>query len=284
MSILVTGGAGFMGSNFIRHWLQEEDSLIVNIDKITYAGKIENLPLGNPRHIFVKGDIGDYSMVVNLLAQYRPRSIVNFAAESHVDRAITEPTAFIKTNIMGTFQLLNASLSYWKDRGCWDGFRFIHISTDEVYGSLDPWEEPFKEDHPYRPSNVYSASKASSDHLVRAYFKTHRLPAIVTHSSNNYGPYQFPEKLIPLTIHQALRGESIPIYGNGQQIREWLYVEDHCRAICKVLAQGRVGEVYNIGGANQITNLAMVQAIWNILDQKGFCPPKEILPRGSDFC
>ena len=269
MTILVTGGMGFIGSNFIDHWMQENKSTVVNLDKLTYAGHSENLAdlKNNSQYIFVKGSIGDYTLVSDLLDKYRPSVIVNFAAETHVDRSIHAPDIFLETNIMGTFQLLKASWNYWKNLSG-DNFRFLHISTDEVYGDLKPEEAPFSEDNPYLPSSIYSASKASSDHLVRAYFKTYGLPTIITNCSNNYGPYQFPEKLIPLTIYNALEGKKLPIYGDGKQIRDWLYVTDHCKALAKIIVQGRIGETYNIGGGNEKTNIEVVQTICDILDRE----------------
>ena len=270
MAVFVTGGVGFIGSNFILEWLQHSDERVVNLDALTYAGNLENLAslADDARHLFVKGDIGDATLVAHLLAEHRPRAIVNFAAESHVDRSIHGPEAFIQANIVGTFRLLEAARAHWLgledvDRG---NFRFLHVSTDEVYGTLSPEEPAFTETNPYAPNSPYSASKAASDHLVRAYHHTYGLPVLTTNCSNNYGPYQFPEKLIPLCIHNALAGQPLPLYGDGRQIRDWLYVADHCGAIRRVLAAGAVGEVYNIGGWNEKTNLEVVQTICSILD------------------
>jgi len=271
MAILVTGGAGFIGSNFILNWLQQTDERVINLDALTYAGNLENLAslAGDARHLFVKGDIGTFDLVSKLLGEHQPRAIVNFAAESHVDRSIHGPEDFIQANIVGTFRLLEAVRAYWRglqesDRA---GFRFLHVSTDEVYGSLSKDDPAFTENNRYAPNSPYSASKAASDHLVRAYHHTYGLPVLTTNCSNNYGPYQFPEKLIPLCIHHALAGKPLPIYGDGQQIRDWLFVQDHCAAIRRVLAAGQVGEVYNIGGWNEKTNLEVVQTICRILDE-----------------
>ena len=269
--ILVTGGAGFIGSNFVLDWLAQSDEPVINLDALTYAGNRENLALldGDIRHIFVKGDIGDFDLVANLLAEHRPRAIVNFAAESHVDRSIHGPEDFIQTNIVGSFRLLEAVRAYWgglaepaKSR-----FRFLHVSTDEVYGSLGQDDPAFRETNRYEPNSPYSASKAASDHLVRAYHHTYGLPVLTTNCSNNYGPYHFPEKLIPLVIHNALAGKPLPIYGDGQQIRDWLYVKDHCSAIRRVLEAGRLGETYNIGGWNEKPNLDVVHTLCAILDE-----------------
>jgi dTDP-glucose 4,6-dehydratase len=269
--ILVTGGAGFIGSNFIQTWIELKGEHLLNLDKLTYAGNMANLaPVrDNPRHQFVRGDIGDRDLVGGLLRKYQPRAIVNFAAESHVDRSIHGPADFIDTNVRGTFQLLQTVREYWStlDLTAQERFRFLHVSTDEVYGSLAPDEEPFTEDHPYRPNSPYSASKAASDHLVRAWRHTYGLPVVTTNCSNNYGPYQFPEKLIPLMILNALRGEPLPVYGDGLQVRDWLYVEDHCRGIMRVLEAGRVGEVYNIGGNSEKPNLEVVHEICARLDE-----------------
>lgn len=271
MSILVTGGAGFIGSNFVLDWLAANDEPLVNLDKLTYAGNLQNLASvsDDPRYTFVKGDIGDSVLVADILAEHRPRAIINFAAESHVDRSIQGPAEFIQTNIVGTFQLLETVKSFWNtlDADAKSGFRFLHVSTDEVYGSLAPDDRPFSEGNRYEPNSPYSASKAASDHLVRAYHHTYGLPVLTTNCSNNYGPYHFPEKLIPLVIHHALAGMSLPIYGDGQQIRDWLYVKDHCSAIRRVLEAGRVGETYNIGGANEKPNLEVVLALCATLDQ-----------------
>jgi len=269
--ILVTGGAGFIGANFVLDWLVQSDEGVVNLDKLTYAGNLENLaPLeGDPRHAFVQGDIGDTELLGRLLAQHRPRAVVNFAAESHVDRSILGPEDFIQTNIVGTFRLLEAVRAYWG--GLADDektqFRFLHVSTDEVYGSLAKDEPAFSETRRYEPNSPYSASKASSDHLVRAYHHTYGLPVLTTNCSNNYGPYHFPEKLIPLMIVNALADKLLPVYGDGQQIRDWLYVKDHCAAIRCVLEKGRPGEVYNVGGWNEKANLDIVQTICALLDE-----------------
>jgi dTDP-glucose 4,6-dehydratase len=270
--ILVTGGAGFIGSNFVLDWLGACDEPVVNLDKLTYAGNLANLATlaGDERHIFVQGDIGDSVLVSQLLARYQPRAVINFAAESHVDRSILGPGDFIQTNVVGTFGLLEAVRAYWgalaeQERA---SFRFLHVSTDEVYGSLDRNAPAFTETHRYEPNSPYSASKAASDHLVRAYHHTYGLPVLTTNCSNNYGPYHFPEKLIPLCIHNALAGKPLPIYGDGQQIRDWLYVKDHCSAIRRVLEAGRVGEVYNVGGWNEKTNLEVVNTLCQILDEE----------------
>jgi dTDP-glucose 4,6-dehydratase len=269
--ILVTGGAGFIGSNFVLDWLAGGGEPVVNLDKLTYAGNRDNLqPLdGDPRHVFVQCDIGDRQQVEQLLERHRPRAIVNFAAESHVDRSIHAPGAFIETNVVGTFQLLEATRAYWSslDPAERERFRFLHVSTDEVYGSLGPQDPAFTEQNRYEPNSPYSASKAASDHLVRSYHHTYGLPVLTTNCSNNYGPYHFPEKLIPLTIVNALAGQPLPVYGDGQQIRDWLYVGDHCSAIRRVLAAGRVGETYNIGGWNEMPNIEIVQTICDLLEQ-----------------
>ena len=271
MSILVTGGAGFIGSNFVLDWLAQSDEPVVNLDVLTYAGNLENLASlnGDARHVFVKGDIGDSELISRLLAEHQPRAVVNFAAESHVDRSIHGPEDFIQTNIVGTFHLLEAVRAYWSqlEGETKSQFRFLHVSTDEVYGSLDKEDPAFKETNRYEPNSPYSASKAASDHLVRAYHHTYGLPVLTTNCSNNYGPYHFPEKLIPLVIHNALAGKPLPIYGDGQQIRDWLYVKDHCSAIRCVLEAGRVGETYNVGGWNEKANLEVVQTLCAILDQ-----------------
>lgn len=269
-TLLVTGGAGFIGSNFIRKVRQGEWARIINLDKLTYAGNLQNLSelKHDLDYNFVQGDIGNVELVTYLLKQYQPDAIINFAAESHVDRSIIDPQSFIKTNIVGTFQLLEASKEYWQTLASnKEKFRFLHVSTDEVYGSLEPTEIAFREETPYAPNSPYAASKAASDHLVRAYYHTYGLPTLTTNCSNNYGAYQFPEKLIPLTILNALAGQALPIYGDGQNVRDWLYVEDHCNAIQLVLTQGKVGETYNIGGENEQTNLAVVEKICNILDE-----------------
>ena len=270
-TILVTGGAGFIGSNFVLDWIALEKDFVVNLDKLTYAGNLQNLLSleGNPRHTFVRGDIGDVELVAKLLAEQRPRAIVNFAAESHVDRSIHGPAEFIQTNIVGTFTLLEAARTYWNglDDTAKKAFRFLHVSTDEVYGSLAPTDPAFTENKQYEPNSPYSASKAASDHLVRAYHHTYGLPVLTTNCSNNYGPYHFPEKLIPLVIHNALAGKSLPIYGDGQQVRDWLYVKDHASAIRRVLEAGRVGEIYNVGGWNEKPNLDVVHTLCAILDE-----------------
>lgn len=269
--ILVTGGAGFIGSNFVLASLEHGDDSVLNVDKLTYAGNLNNLQsvLQDTRHIFVHADICDNERMLALLMEYKPSAIVHFAAESHVDRSIHGPAEFIRTNINGTFSLLEAARSYWsgllgKDK---TSFRFLHVSTDEVYGSLGPDDEPFSETTAYAPNSPYSASKAASDHLVRSYFHTYGLPTLTTNCSNNYGPYHFPEKLIPLVIANALAGKDLPIYGDGQQIRDWLYVEDHCAAIRRVLKDGRPGETYNIGGWNEKANLDVVHTLCDILDE-----------------
>jgi dTDP-glucose 4,6-dehydratase len=269
--IVVTGGAGFIGSNFIHRWLGETDEQVVTLDKLTYAGNLANLRAfqNDPRHHFVHGDIGDREAVAEVLAQYRPRAVINFAAESHVDRSIHGPAAFIVTNVDGTFGLLESVREHWStlDDEARTRFRLLHVSTDEVYGTLGPHDPAFTESHPYRPNSPYAASKAASDHLVRAWHHTYGLPVITTNCSNNYGPYHFPEKLIPLVIHRALAGESLPVYGDGLQIRDWLYVDDHCRAIMQVLDAGRIGATYNVGGANERTNLDVVRMICELLDE-----------------
>ncbi len=268
--ILVTGGAGFIGSNFVLDWLGGGLEPVVNLDKLTYAGNLENLQslAKNKSHIFVKGDIADSELVSSLLNQHKIRAVVNFAAESHVDRSIHGPIDFIQTNVMGTFNLLECCRKYW---GALSGsdkerFRFLHVSTDEVFGSLASDEPAFTENHRYEPNSPYSASKAASDHLVRAWLHTYGMPVLTTNCSNNYGPYHFPEKLIPLVIHNALKGKPLPIYGDGQQIRDWLYVSDHCSAIRCVLEKGVVGETYNIGGCNEKSNLEVVHTICDLLD------------------
>jgi len=271
MSIFVTGGAGFIGSNFVLDWLVHSAEPVINLDALTYAGNRENLaPVeGDSLHIFVHGDIGDFELVSHLLAEHQPRAVINFAAESHVDRSIHGPEDFIQTNIVGTFRLLEAVRAYYgqlPEQGKND-FRFLHVSTDEVYGSLGKDDPAFSETNRYEPNSPYSASKAASDHLVRAYHHTYGLPVLTTNCSNNYGPYHFPEKLIPLCIHNALAGKSLPIYGDGQQIRDWLYVKDHCSAIRRVLEAGKVGEVYNVGGWNEKTNLDVVHTLCAILDE-----------------
>ncbi|MCC2957064.1 dTDP-glucose 4,6-dehydratase [Massilia sp. IC2-477] len=271
MTILVTGGAGFIGSNFVIDWLAHHDEPVVNLDKLTYAGNLENLAslAGDARHHFVRGDIGDGDLVARLLAEHKVRAVLNFAAESHVDRSIEGPGAFIQTNIVGTFNLLEAVRAYWNglDAEAKAAFRFLHVSTDEVYGSLSSEAPAFNEQNRYEPNSPYSASKAASDHLVRAYHHTYGLPVLTTNCSNNYGPYHFPEKLIPLVIHNALAGKPLPIYGDGQQIRDWLYVTDHCSAIRRVLSEGRLGETYNVGGCNEKANIDVVRTLCAILDE-----------------
>jgi dTDP-glucose 4,6-dehydratase len=272
MSILVTGGAGFIGSNFVIEWLAASNEPVINLDKLTYAGNMQNLVSleGDTRHHFVKGDIGDFDLVSRLLREHDILAVVNFAAESHVDRSIHGPEDFIQTNIVGTFRLLEAVRAYWgalPEAGK-AAFRFLHVSTDEVYGSLSVSDPAFTEQHRYEPNSPYSASKAASDHLVRAYHHTYGLPVLTTNCSNNYGPYHFPEKLIPLCIHNALGGKALPIYGDGQQIRDWLYVTDHCGAIRRVLEAGKTGEVYNIGGWNEKANLEVVHTLCAILDEE----------------
>ena len=269
--ILVTGGAGFIGANFILDWLRESDEPVLNLDKLTYAGNRENLAdlAGDPRYAFVSGDIGDRALIDRLLLQHQPRAVINFAAESHVDRSIHGPGEFIQTNIVGTFTLLEGVRAYFSslDDAGKAAFRFLHVSTDEVYGSLAKTDPAFTENNRYEPNSPYSASKAASDHLVRAYHHTYGLPVLTTNCSNNYGPYQFPEKLIPLMIVNALAGKPLPIYGDGQQIRDWLYVTDHCAAIRCVLSTGKVGEVYNVGGWNEKPNIDIVHAIIDLLDE-----------------
>jgi dTDP-glucose 4,6-dehydratase len=269
--ILTTGGAGFIGSNFVLDWVGGSREAVVNVDKLTYAGNLANLATleGNRQHVFVHGDIGDFELISGLLNEHRPRAVVNFAAESHVDRSIHDPEAFIQTNVVGTFRLLEAARAYWSNLPAAEqqAFRFLHVSTDEVYGSLTKDDPAFRETNRYEPNSPYSASKAASDHLVRAYHHTYGLPVLTTNCSNNYGPYHFPEKLIPLCIHNALAGKPLPIYGDGQQIRDWLYVKDHCSAIRRVLEAGKVGEVYNVGGWNEKANLDVVHTLCEILDE-----------------
>jgi len=269
--ILVTGGAGFIGANFILDWLRESDEPVLNLDKLTYAGNLENLAglAGDPRYAFMQGDFGDQALIDGLLQKHRPRAVINFAAESHVDRSIHGPGEFIQTNIVGTFTLLESLRAYYAALSDAEkaAFRFLHVSTDEVYGSLGKDDPAFTETNRYEPNSPYSASKAASDHLVRAYHHTYGLPVLTTNCSNNYGPYQFPEKLIPLMIVNALAGKALPIYGDGQQIRDWLYVSDHCVAIRRVLAAGKPGETYNIGGWNEKPNLDIVHAICELLDE-----------------
>src|SRR5450830_694533 len=269
--IFVTGGAGFIGSNFVLDWLAGSNEPVLNFDKLTYAGNVNNLATlkNDARHIFVRGDICDGEQVLALLQEHKPRAIVHFAAESHVDRSIHGPAEFINTNINGTFALLEAARAYWSalDDEAKAAFRFLHVSTDEVYGTLGPNDPPFSETTAFAPNSPYSASKAASDHLVRAYHHTYGLPTLTTNCSNNYGPYHFPEKLIPLVILNALDGKALPIYGDGQQIRDWLFVTDHCTAIRQVLARGIPGETYNIGGWNEKTNLIVVQTLCDLLDR-----------------
>ena len=272
MTILVTGGAGFIGGNFVLDWLAEPQAeTVVNLDKLTYAGNLETLASlsGDSRHVFVHGDMADAELVTRLLDQHQPRAVLNFAAESHVDRSISGPEAFVQTNVMGTFKLLEAVRAYWGGLagGAQQAFRFLHVSTDEVYGSLGPGEAAFTEGHRYQPNSPYSASKAASDHLVRAYHHTYGLPVLTTNCSNNYGPFHFPEKLIPLMIVNALAGKPLPVYGDGMQIRDWLYVKDHCSAICRVLQAGRLGEVYNVGGWNEKANIEIVHTVCDLLDE-----------------
>jgi len=270
--ILITGGAGFIGGNFVLDWLSNPKAEgIINVDKLTYAGNLATLDSlkKDPRHVFVRGDIGDKELLTQLLKEHQPRAIVNFAAESHVDRSIHGPAEFVQTNVVGTFNLLECARSHWNglDDSKKTAFRFHHVSTDEVYGSLSVSDPAFTETHPYEPNSPYSASKAASDHLVRAWFHTYGLPVVTTNCSNNYGPYHFPEKLIPLVILNALNSKPLPIYGDGQQVRDWLYVGDHCAAIREVLAKGKLGETYNIGGWNEKANIDVVKTICNILDE-----------------
>ena len=271
MTILVTGGAGFIGSNFVLDWLRASDEPVINLDKLTYAGNRQNLASldGDARHTFVHGDFGDAALVVQLLATHQPRAVLNFAAESHVDRSISGPGEFIQTNIVGTFNLLESVRAYWGGLQATSkaAFRFLHVSTDEVYGSLSMTDPAFTEAHRYEPNSPYSASKAASDHLVRAYHHTYGLPVLTTNCSNNYGPFHFPEKLIPLMIVNAQAGKALPVYGDGQQIRDWLYVTDHCSAIRRVLEAGRLGEVYNVGGWNEKPNLEIVNTVCALLDE-----------------
>jgi dTDP-glucose 4,6-dehydratase len=276
MTILVTGGAGFIGSNFILDWIANVDEPVINLDKLTYAGNLENLKdvENSPLYMFAHGDVADVEQVRSLLAGFKVRAIVHFAAESHVDRSIAGPLTFVDTNITGTCQLLQVALEHWQ-RG--NSFRFLHVSTDEVFGSLGPGDPPFVETSPYRPNSPYAASKAASDHLVRAFGQTYGLPVVTTHCSNNYGPYHFPEKLIPLLIHNATSGKDLPLYGDGRQVRDWLYVADHCRALRMVLADGRPGETYNIGGNAERRNIDVARTICAILDE---CLPR---PHGGSY-
>ena len=280
-SILVTGGAGFIGSNFVLQWIAQSGTPVVNLDLLTYAGNPANLASlqNDPRHTLVRGDICDAELIASLLRQHQPRAIVHFAAESHVDRSIADPGAFIRTNVQGTYTLLHQAKQYWaalseSDRAA---FRFLHVSTDEVYGSLGPDDPAFSETTPYAPNSPYAASKAASDHLVRAYHHTFHMPVVTTNCSNNYGPYQFPEKLIPLVILNALQGKPLPVYGDGSNVRDWLFVEDHCTAIRTVLQRGRVGETYNIGGNSERKNIDVVRAICALVDEMR--PSVEIGPR-----
>lgn len=271
MTILVTGGAGFIGSNFVLDWLAQSDEPVINLDKLTYAGNLENLASlqKDARHIFVQGDVGDHVLVDRLLAEHRPRAVLHFAAESHVDRSIHGPEDFIQTNIVATFRLLEAARAYWSTLPANEqaAFRFLHVSTDEVYGALSPEDPPFAETNRYEPNSPYSASKAASDHLVRAWHHTYGMPVLTTNCSNNYGPYHLPEKLIPLMIVNALASKSLPVYGNGLQVRDWLYVKDHCSAIRRVLEAGVLGETYNIGGWNEKPNIEIVQRVCELLDE-----------------
>ena len=269
--ILVTGGAGFIGANFVLDWLAQSDEPVVNLDKLTYAGNLETLASlkGDPRHLFVQGDIGDSALVDRLLAEHQPRAIVNFAAESHVDRSIHGPEDFVQTNVLGTFRLLESVRGHWSALAAEQkaAFRFLHVSTDEVYGSLSKTDPAFTEEHKYEPNSPYSASKAASDHLVRAWHHTYGLPVVTTNCSNNYGPFHFPEKLIPLMIVNALAGKPLPVYGDGMQVRDWLYVKDHCSAIRRVLEAGQLGETYNVGGWNEKPNIEIVNTVCALLDE-----------------
>ena len=271
MTILVTGAAGFIGSNFALDWCEQSTEDVVSLDLLTYAGSLENLSSlnNNPRHHFVQGNVGDGDLISSLLKKYQIRAVMNFAAESHVDRSIYEPKYFIETNIVGTYNLLESARFYWNDldQNLKQDFRFLHISSDEVYGSLNSSDPPSNENDPYKPNSPYSASKAASDHLVRSWFQTYNLPVFTVNSANNYGPYQFLEKLIPLCILNALNDKPLPIYGDGQQIRDWIYVKDHCSAIREILRQGQVGETYNVGGWNEKTNLEVVETLCEILDE-----------------
>ena len=270
--ILVTGGAGFIGSSLVRHLLRTLDEPVVNLDKLTYAGNLQNLASvwADRRHVFVHGDIADGALIAGVFAEHQPRAVLNLAAESHVDRSIRDPDSFVQTNVVGTFRLLETAHAYWAalPRERQDRFRFLQVSTDEVYGSLDSAAPPASESSPYAPNSPYAASKAAADHLVRSFHRTYGLPVVTTNCSNNYGPYQFPEKLIPLAIHRALAGEAIPVYGDGGNVRDWLYVDDHCEAIARVLAGGRPGETYNIGATNEVANIALVKLLCGILDEE----------------
>ena len=283
MTILVTGGAGFIGSNFVLDWLAQTDESVVNLDLLTYAGNMQNLDSlrGDARHVFVRGNICDRPLIDSLLRTHAPRAILHFAAESHVDRSIHGPAAFIQTNVVGTYTLLEAARQYWSDLTATarQQFRFVHVSTDEVYGSLGPADPAFVESRAYEPNSPYSASKAGSDHLVRAWFHTFGLPVLTTNCSNNYGPFQFPEKLIPLVIANAIAGKPLPVYGDGRQVRDWLYVGDHCNAVRTVLAKGVPGETYNIGGWNEQTNIDVVRSICRLLDElrPGAAPREQLI-------
>lgn len=269
--ILVTGGAGFIGSNFVLNWLSTQNEGLINLDSLSYAADLNNLESisENKEYFFIKGSIEDQNLIEQILEKYNPRAVINFAAETHVDRSIENPEIFMKTNIFGTFHLLNASLKFWKKISLDDQkkFKFLHISTDEVFGSLSLEDEKSNELSPYKPNSPYSASKAASDHLVRAWGETYKLPVITTNCTNNYGPHQFPEKLIPLLIHNCLNNKKLPIYGNGENVRDWLYVEDHCEAIKEVLVKGSIGETYNIGGNNEKTNIEIVKTVCSTLDE-----------------
>ena len=288
MTILVTGGAGFIGANFVGEWLAGRSEAVVNLDKLTYAGSPERLTgLAGNLHTFVEGDIGDHRLVRDLLAEHRPRAILNFAAESHVDRSISGPAAFIDTNIVGTFNLLEAARAHWGMLAGAErhGFRFLHISTDEVFGALGPDEAALTEDAPFRPNSPYSAAKAASDHLVRAYFHTYGLPVLTTHSTNNYGPLQYPEKLIPVVIDAAGHGRPIPLYANGENVRDWIHVSDHCSAISAVLDRGRPGETYNISAENEVRNIDLIEMICLILDEfdpRGTVPHRQLIASVAD--
>jgi len=282
-TILITGGSGFIGSNFILQWIEREGTPVVNLDKLTYAGNPRNLlsVAADPRYSFVKGDVCDRELLRRLLQLHQPRAIVHFAAESHVDRSILGPDDFIRTNVHGTFSALEEARAYYEEMSPHDrnSFRFLHVSTDEVYGSLGPTDAPFCETTAYAPNSPYSASKAGADHLVRAYHHTYVLPVLTTNCSNNYGPYQFPEKLIPLVILNARTGKPLPVYGDGQNVRDWLFVQDHCEAIRQVLARGKTGETYNVGGQSERPNIEIVEGICSILDES--CPNDPRVPHGE---
>ena len=279
--ILVTGGAGFIGSNFVLQWCANNEEPVLNLDALTYAGNLANLQSleGNPQHRFVQGNICDAALLAKLFADHRPRAVVHFAAESHVDRSITGPEAFVETNVMGTFRLLEAARAHWNslEGAEKEAFRFLHVSTDEVYGTLGPNDPAFTETTPYAPNSPYSASKAASDHLVRSYFHTYGMPVLTTNCSNNYGPFHFPEKLIPLMIVNALAGKALPVYGDGQQIRDWLYVEDHCSGIRRVLEAGAFGETYNIGGWNEKANIDIVRTLCGLLDEMAPAASRQVI-------